>query len=163
MSFPASTVRILTAMTAAATLLVLPAESTAGPSLGALNQQLGQQRAQQQTLQSSVNRLNGLISSLTAQISLVRSREAAVQAQLSHDQTQLAATQTQLQLERRLLALLKARLAKARRLLSAQLVSNYESGGPDLVGVVLQSNGFSDLLERITFLKDAELEQQNLI
>lgn len=163
MSFRRWTARLLAASVAVALLLVLPGQSTAGPSLGTLNQQLGQQRTQQQTLQSSLSRLNGLISSLTAQISLVRSREAAVQSQLSRDRAQLATTKTQLELEQQLLAILKARLARARALLSAQLVSNYESGGPDLVDVVLESNGFSQLLERITFLKDAEREQQNLI
>jgi peptidoglycan hydrolase CwlO-like protein len=143
--------------------LILPSASAAGPTLGQLNQQLGQQQAHSQQLQSSLNQLSGMISSLTSQIALVRSREAAVQAQLSRDRAALAQTQAQLQRERRLLAVLEARLARGRRLLAAQLVSNYENGGPDLVAVVLESNGFTNLLERLTFLKDAELEQQHLI
>ncbi len=157
------TVRLLTATIAGLGLLGLPSQSTAGPSIGQLNQQLGQQRSQQQQLQSSLSKLAGMISSLNSQIALVRSREAAVQAELSKDRAELARTESQLQRERRLLAMLEARLARARRLLSAQLVSNYESGGPDLVGVILESNGFSNMLEQITFLKDAEREQQHLI
>lgn len=157
------TARLLAATLAAAGLFVLPAESTAGPSIGQLNQQLGQQRAHSQQLQSSLARLASLISSLNSQISLVRSREAAVQAALSHDRSELAATEAQLRVEHQIVAMLDARLAQAQHLLSVQLVANYESGGTDLVDVVLNSNGFTDLLERITFLKDAEREQQGLI
>jgi hypothetical protein len=48
-------------------------------------------------------------------------------------------------------------------MLSKQLVSAYESDQPDLVSVVLESHGFNDLLERITFLKAAEHQQQSII
>lgn len=48
-------------------------------------------------------------------------------------------------------------------LLSRQLVSAYESGSPDLVSVVLESDGFTQLLDRITYLRDAEHQQQRII
>jgi septal ring factor EnvC (AmiA/AmiB activator) len=140
-----------------------PATSTAGPTLGQLNQQLDQQHARQQQLQSSLGGLSRLISSLTQQISLVESREAAVNQQLAKDRAELAQTKVQLARERKLLALLKTRLARALQMLSRQLVSNYESGSPDLLTVVLESNGFTDLLDRINFLNDAERQQQRII
>ncbi|MFL5823050.1 MAG: transglycosylase family protein [Solirubrobacteraceae bacterium] len=157
----------MTATTAVLGLLALlatfPARSSAGPSLGSLNQQLNQQQAHQQQLRSALSRLAGLISSLSSQISLVEQREAAVSAQLAHDRHLLAVTQIQLRRQRRLVALLRARLARARMLLTRQLVSNYEAGSPDLVSAVLQSNGFTDLLDRIKFLSDAEHQQQRTI
>jgi len=58
---------------------------------------------------------------------------------------------------------LRARLARARRMLARQLVSSYEGDRPDLVSVVLEAHGFSDLLERVTFLRDAEKQQQGII
>jgi septal ring factor EnvC (AmiA/AmiB activator) len=157
----------LAATIAALGLLVLaaafPAISTAGQSLGQLHQQLGQQQAHQQQLRSRLSGLAGLISSLNSQISLVQSREAAVTAQLARDRTALAATHAQLARQRRLLTLLRARLARSRMLLARQLVSNYESDRPDLLGVVLESGGFKDLLDRLTFLADAEHQQQRTI
>ncbi len=144
-------------------LAALPATSAAGPTIGQLNQQLSQQQSRQQQLQSSLGGLSGLISSLTAQIALVERREAAVNLQLSQDRAALARTKVQLERQRRLLALLKARLAKARRLLANQLVSNYESGNPDLLSAVLESNGFTELLDRINFLNDAQRQQQRII
>jgi peptidoglycan hydrolase CwlO-like protein len=142
---------------------MFPAASAAGPSLGSLNQQLSQQQSRQQQLRSRLSGLAGLISSLSSQISVVESREASVQAALARDKNALAATQTQLQRQLRLVALLRARLARARMLLSHQLVSNYETGNPGLLGAVLESNGFTDLLDRITFLGDAERQQQHMI
>ncbi|HEY2654051.1 MAG TPA: transglycosylase family protein [Solirubrobacteraceae bacterium] len=147
----------------ACALAAVPIASSADSSLGQLNSELGQQQAHQQQLQSSLGGLSQMISSLSSQIALVQSREAAVQAELAQDRVQLAATQAALTRERELLARLRARLARGRMLLTRQLVSNYESGNPDLLTVLLESNGFKDLLDRITFLRDAEAQQQAII
>jgi septal ring factor EnvC (AmiA/AmiB activator) len=144
-------------------LAAMPAGSSADPSLGQLQSQLSNQQAKQQHLKSSLGGLNNLISSLDSQISLVQTREAAVESELANDRSALTAAQAALKRERQLLALLRARLARARVQLSQQLVSSYESDQPDLVSVVLESHGFNDLLERITFLKSAEGQQQGII
>jgi len=144
-------------------LSALPVSSSADPSLGQLKSQLGAEQAHQNSLASSISSLSHLISSLSAQIALVESREAAVRADLARDRAQLAAVQRALARERHLLALLRARLARARMLLARQLVTNYEHTRPDLVSVVLDSNGFKDLLDRITFLRDAQQQQTTII
>ncbi len=48
-------------------------------------------------------------------------------------------------------------------ILSNQLVSSYEGTKPDLVTVVLSSNGFTQLLDQISFLVRAEQQQQTMI
>jgi len=60
-------------------------------------------------------------------------------------------------------SVLRGRLARARLVLSRQLVSSYEGDKPDLVRVVLDANGFTDLLEKIDFLHRAEQQQQSII
>jgi peptidoglycan hydrolase CwlO-like protein len=142
-------------LAAVGTATVAPVASTADPSLNQLNQQLGTEQARQSSLQAS---LAGL-----GQIALVQSREATVRGDLARDRAALAAVGAALGRERQVLAALQARLARSRLILSRQLVSQYESGSPDLVDVVLESRGFRDLLERITFLTDAERQQQRLI
>jgi septal ring factor EnvC (AmiA/AmiB activator) len=144
-------------------LAAVPVSSDAQPGLNQLSQQLSAQQDRQQHLQDSLKTLSSLISSLEAQISLVRSREEAVQAELDTDRAKLAQTQADLARERKLVALLKRRLAWGRQLLAQQLVSRYESDSPDLVNVVLDSGGFTDLLERLTYLRDAEHQQQQII
>jgi peptidoglycan hydrolase CwlO-like protein len=137
--------------------------SSADPSLGDLNSQLSHEQSRQQTLGASVAKLSGDISTLNGQIALVRSREAAVRSELDRDRAQLARIRTELARERRLVVVLKARLARARTVLARQLVSNYESDKPDLIGVVLDARGFNDLLEQIDFLRRAEGQQQAII
>ncbi|MBV9797041.1 MAG: hypothetical protein JO039_03260, partial [Solirubrobacterales bacterium] len=141
----------------------IPLQSSADPSLGQLNSQLSQEQSRQQGLSASIAGLAASISSLNGQIALVQSREAAVRAELDSDRTTLARIRVSLQRERRLVRVLKARLAQARMLLARQLVSDYESDRPDLVSVVLESRGFTDLLERFTFLHRAEVQQQTII
>jgi septal ring factor EnvC (AmiA/AmiB activator) len=150
----------LAALGSVTALRLSPAHAS---SIGQLNSQLGQQQAKQQSLSSSVGRLSALIDSLDSQISLVQSREAAVRADLARDQVALAAAHTALVAERATLALLRRRLARARMLLSRQLVSSYEGDRPDLMTVVLDAQGFNDLLEKLDFLHRAEQQQQSII
>src|SRR5579875_3350116 len=159
--------RLLTAITVAAigALLALGPNSrpAAGASLGQLNAALSAEQAHQQALSASVARTSAMISSLSGQIALVRQREADVRAQLSAERVALARTRRELLRERLRLAMLRARLARARAALARQLVSGYERPQPDLVDVVLEAHGFSQLLDELNFLGDAEHQQQQLI
>jgi peptidoglycan hydrolase CwlO-like protein len=144
-------------------LSAVPGTTAGAASLGQLSSRLGAQQSRQQSLNASLSRLASLISSLNSQISLVESREATVRAELAHDQAALAAAHTALVRERARLKLLRSRLAWARVLLSRQLVSSYEADRPDLVSVVLNAHGFTDLLENLDFLHRAEQQQQTVI
>ncbi len=152
---------MLTAVALAAA--VLPLSSSAAPSLSQLNSSLGATQARVSGLAAHVHALDALISSLGAEIAGVQAREADVRAALAVDETRLAGVQQRLDAERTVLAVLERRLARARLILSHQLVSNYEQGKPNLMNVLLDSSGFSDLLNRINYLRDAEHQQQALI
>jgi septal ring factor EnvC (AmiA/AmiB activator) len=141
----------------------VPVASVADPSLGQLNSALSQSQSRAAGLSASVSRLSTLISSLGSQIAFVQQREAEVRAQLAQDRAMLAQVTAALVREQRLVALLEARLGRARALLARQLVSGYESDTPDLVSIILESRGFTDLLDRIQYLKNAEQEQNQLI
>ncbi|MGI8428905.1 MAG: transglycosylase family protein [Solirubrobacteraceae bacterium] len=153
---------------AAAVLAVLvaaavPALTSAAPSIGQLSSQLGQQHAHEQSLSASLSAVSRLVASLDRQITLVQTREAAVQGQLASDRSALASVRGSLTREQRLLARLHTRLGHARLLLSRQLLSNYEGDKPDVISVVLEARGFADLLDRVKFLHDAERQQQAII
>jgi hypothetical protein len=143
--------------------LLVPFSSAADPSLGQLNSALSATQARASSLAGSVSNLNGLIGSLGSQITFVQQRESAVRVELASDRVTLTRVATSLQREKVLLALLVARLAKARTILARQLVSGYESAPPDLVSVILESHGFTDLLDQLQYLKSAETEQNNMI
>jgi peptidoglycan hydrolase CwlO-like protein len=151
---------ILAAAAVAAAIAGTPSRAA---SISQLNSQLSHERARQQSLAGSVGRLSALIGALDRQITLVESREAAVQADLDRDRAALLRTRGQVEREQQLIVLLKGRLARARMILSRQLVSSYEGQTPDLVSVVLEAHGFSDLLNQLDFLRRAEQQQQALI
>jgi septal ring factor EnvC (AmiA/AmiB activator) len=167
MSLPRRTLlSVIAGLATAAALLMLSALHPAGAgadTLGQLNGQLSHEQAHQQSLSSSISSLDHLISGLTAQIALVQSREAAVHQELEQDKAALDRVQYELTAEKKLLAKLRARLAAAQQQLSVQLVSGYESAKPDLVTVVLNADGFNQLLDQLAYLGKAEKAQQTLI
>jgi septal ring factor EnvC (AmiA/AmiB activator) len=153
----------LAAVLALALAVIDPGRGTAAPSLGQLQSQLGTQQSQQQHLSSSIGSLNQLIDKLDAQISLVQGREQTVADELASDRAKLTSVHGQLVVERALLVKLKAKLAAARTLLANQLVSGYEANQPTLVSIVLNSNGFQELLNQLNFLGRAEHQQKALV
>jgi peptidoglycan hydrolase CwlO-like protein len=160
-------VRILAALLALAAVgyavVTHTPSAKATPSVGALSNQLSNEQARQQRLSSSVSSLSGMISSLTSQISFVQTREADMRQQLSFDRVELAKVTADLERQRARVAVLRKRLDRSRMLLARQLLSNYEGNHPDLVSVVLNANGFNNLLEQISFLGRAEHAQQTII
>jgi septal ring factor EnvC (AmiA/AmiB activator) len=166
MSLPRRTALVFIAAGAvivALTAAVLRPSRSGADTLGQLSGQLNHEQARQQSLSSSIASLDHLISRLTRQIALVQSREAAVHQELEQDQAALARVHYELAAEKKLLAKLRAKLAAAQRRLAAQLVSGYEGAKPDLVTVVLNADGFNQLLDQIAYLGSAEKAQQALI
>jgi cell wall-associated NlpC family hydrolase len=58
---------------------------------------------------------------------------------------------------------LENRLQHATRALSANLVASYEGGNPDLMSVILSSHGFSDLLEKVSFLQKVARQDAQVV
>jgi septal ring factor EnvC (AmiA/AmiB activator) len=137
--------------------------SAASPSLSQLQSELATQQARQQALSHSIGGLSQQAADLRNQIALVQSREAAMRADLARDQAAVAEAAASLGRARARLHRVEHLLDWARYLLSQQLLSAYERGQPNLVSVVLESNGFADLLDRFTYLRDAENQQQRVI
>src|SRR5205085_11666379 len=65
----------------------------------------------------------------------------------------LVRTPDELRRVRARLIQLRARLARARTVLADRLVELYKSDQPDIVSVVLDANGFADLLENGAYLQ----------
>ena len=74
-----------------------------------------------------------------------------------------AGIQEDLRRERLRLARLRARLAEARAALAKRLVELYKADQPDLVTVVLESDGFADLLERTEFMQRVSHQDARII
>ena len=114
---------------------------------------IGRKKGTEHVLSSDIARWTRRIDGLQVRISSLSRREVALQADLDRKRAELAVVQERLRAERARLARLRARLIVGRRTLARRLRELYTADQPDIVTVVLNSNGFADLLERGEFLK----------
>jgi len=104
-------------------------------------------------LSTDISGLTQRIDRLQGTITTLQQRENAIQADLDAKQAELDRTQAELRRVRARLIELRARLTHARAVLADRLVELYKSDQPDIVSVVLDANGFADLLENGAYLQ----------
>jgi hypothetical protein len=114
---------------------------------------LGDLGSRAQSLQQQINADNGRLATYRGRLGDLQARLAGLQSTLATQRSTLLSIRAQLAHARERLVLLRQDQVRDRRILAAQLVLRYESPPPDFVGVVLESNGFTDLLERIDQVK----------
>jgi murein DD-endopeptidase MepM/ murein hydrolase activator NlpD len=110
-------------------------------------------RGRAQVLTTEVSSLTRRIDALQGTITTLQRRQNAIQADLNAKRAQLARTQRELRQVRARLVRLRARLAHSRAVLADRLVELYKSDEPDIVSVVLDADGFADLLENGAYLQ----------
>ena len=93
----------------------------------------------------------------------LRQRQATIEAELGRRRAELTTIQADLRRERARIVRLRARLAEARIALADRLVHLYKADEPDLVTVVLESNGFEDLLQRTEFMQRVSQQDARII
>jgi murein DD-endopeptidase MepM/ murein hydrolase activator NlpD len=119
-------------------------------------------KAKEGVLTTTISRYNQRIQSLQGQIRGLQDRQNKITATLSDKRAELYATQDKLERAKDRLARLKVHLERAQSVLSERLVQMYKDGEPDALTVVLEADGFEDLLERAEFL-DRITDQDNRI
>jgi len=115
------------------------AASVNQPLSGSLSDQIATDTHRIGALQPSINRLDRQLDRLQSEIDVTSE--------------QLAETRDALAVARHRLLKLQAALVRDQTLLARQLVQLYEAGSQDWTTVVMQSHGFTDLLERTDFLQ----------
>jgi peptidoglycan hydrolase CwlO-like protein len=110
-----------------------------------------QQRAGQ--LQSAIQSDSTRIRGFEGTISSLQSRLNAVESSLAVQERLLGQVRDELTHSRHRLTYLRARYATARRVLAAQLLADYETPPPTIVDVVVDSQGYQDLLNRVSNLR----------
>ena len=136
--------RHLAATAVAATALAV------APTAQAPAQSLSEQR---EALREQVAEESRRIAATGAGLAEAEQRLAALDARVARLTARLREAQDQLVLTRARLARLERRAARADAVLSANLVSSYKDGVPNVVTVVLDSDGFSDLLNRLDYYR----------
>ena len=140
---------------ALAAYIVLPMTGSTAP----LSERIEKKRSQiekvkrhEGVLTTTISRFNNRIEGLQGEIRSTEQRLSTVQTDLDRKRAQLIEVRDKLEQSRARLERLKRELETARRVLAARLVEIYKSDTPDALTVVLEADGFSDLLERAEFL-----------
>jgi cell wall-associated NlpC family hydrolase len=132
-------------------------------SLGDLDSQLDSQQSTASRLKASIAAETKRINATAAGVQAARERLGSLQAQLAQRQAQLAAVQRDVVAARNRLTQLENRLHDASRALAANLVASYKDGDPDVVTVVLESDGFEQMLESVRFLEQMRKHDQQIV
>src|SRR3954464_1724010 len=136
-----------------AALPVLAPGASLGSRIEQKRRQIEHKKGRERVLSSTVASYTRRIGALQGNITVLERRQLRIQGDLDAKRAELARIQDDLRQERIRLARLRARLAEARIALSNRLVELYKADKPDVVTVVLESNGFADLLERTEFMQ----------
>jgi murein DD-endopeptidase MepM/ murein hydrolase activator NlpD len=122
-----------------------------------------QHKGRERVLTSQVSAFTSKINSLQSDITVLQTKQVRLQSNLDAKRAELAQIQEDLRRERLRLARLKRRLAEARVELANRLVQIYKEDSPDVVTVVLEADGFADLLERTEFLQRTSAQDARII
>ena len=139
--------------------LALPLNSTGqGPGrlqekIESTREKIGKKKGTERVLTSDITVYTRRINRLQGRIGTLQRRQGALQADLDAKRAELVQIQMKLRNERARLARLRARLIVTRRALSKRLVEMYKADKPDVLSVVLNSEGFADMLSRGEFIR----------
>jgi peptidoglycan hydrolase CwlO-like protein len=109
-------------------------------------------RDSQSSLSATIAEQNRAIDSMLGEVSVLRQRQAAIEAELAAKQAELEQASAKLADEKRHLAEVRARLQRALEVLRERLVALYETGSPDVLNVVLESESWSAVNARADYL-----------
>lgn len=143
--------------------LPMPGLSSSLPQqIGKAQQKIAGKRHQEGVLTTQITAFQVRIRSLQGDISSLQQRQDRAQVELNAKQSELIIIGARLNTTRDRLTALRARLAASKKLLADRLVALYKDDQPNMVSVVLDAQGFADLLDRADFVSRIG-EQDNRI
>jgi cell wall-associated NlpC family hydrolase len=119
--------------------------------------------AKREALQAQVAAETRRIEATSAGLADAEARLSELNERVALRTSQMRQAQSDLVNARIALAKLERRAEESTRTLSANLVDTYKAGEPSLVNVVLDSNGFQDLLERLNFVRRVETRNARIL
>jgi murein DD-endopeptidase MepM/ murein hydrolase activator NlpD len=107
----------------------------------------------QGVLTTTISGYRDRIERLTAEVAALRTEEEAVRTRLAAKQAELDSAVAELDVAKEHLAVVRARLHRALVALRERLVAMYETGTPDVLSLILQSDGYDELATRTEYLE----------
>ena len=131
--------------------------------IGEARKKIGRKKGTERVLTSQITAYTQRIGRLQGRITTLSTRQERIQADLDAKRAELEGLRTKLRSERARLARLRKRFAQTRGMLRARLVEIYKAGKPDLITVILNSDGFADLIERGEFIKRISDQDRRIV
>jgi peptidoglycan hydrolase CwlO-like protein len=128
-----------------------------------LQSQINASKSSASSLQSEINSETAQIEKTQGGVATAEEQLSSVNAALDAHIAKLRQVQTNLMTARDQLLTLENRLHLAAKYLAANLRTEYESGSPNLVDVILQAHGFSNLLDQVNYMKDAQHQDDEIV
>ena len=132
-------------------------------SFAGIQNQINSGKSTAASLQAQVNAETAQIEKTSGGVAAAQAQLASIQSQVYQREAQLRSVQQRLMSARDQLLALEDKLHVAANYLAANLRSQYEQGTPNLVDVVLNANGFSNLLSQVSYLKDAQHSDAEMV
>jgi murein DD-endopeptidase MepM/ murein hydrolase activator NlpD len=126
-------------------------------------EKIGRKRGTERVLSTEIAGYTQRIRRLQGKIATLTTRQQRIQTELDAKLAELERLRTQLRRERARLVRLRKRLAETRAVLSNRLVEIYKAQKPDAISVILNSDGFADLIERGEFIKRISDQDRRII
>lgn len=163
-------IRLLTLAAVVVTAGLLAGILRSGDASASLKSRIAEKQAQvaakkqrERVLASDVAKWSRRIGVLQGDIATLQRRQFRLQADLDAKRAELAQLQARLRAERLRMTRLRARLLQGRQALAVRLVELYKADKPDYVTVVLEADGYADLLERTEFMKRVSDQDRRII
>jgi len=134
-----------------AVLVALALDGT--PARGDLQSRIQARQSAAQQLQAAVDAETARIEATENGLAEAQARLSRLNAVVERRRSELEHTQAELVKARDRLTYLENRFRRASDALADNLREGYENGEVDLITVVLNSRGFSDMMDRVEFLK----------
>ncbi|MDQ3723332.1 MAG: peptidoglycan DD-metalloendopeptidase family protein [Actinomycetota bacterium] len=131
--------------------------------IGNARAKIGRKKGTERALTAQIAGYDRRIRKLQGKIATLQTRQERVQTDLDAKRAELESLRTDLRGERARLVRLRKRLDETRAQLRVRLVEIYKAEPPDMVTVVLNSDGFTDLLERSEFIKRISDQDRRIV
>ncbi len=125
--------------------------------------EIEQRRGRERVLTTDISAISRRIGALQGDITVLQTKQVRLETNLAAKREELARIQEELRRTRLRLAQLRARLAEAKVALAGRLVELYKADKPDVVTVVLEADGFADLLERTEFMQRVSAQDARIV
>jgi septal ring factor EnvC (AmiA/AmiB activator) len=109
-------------------------------------------RANQSSLAATIAEQNAAIDSMIGEVSALRQKRVTVAAELAEKQAQLKRATEALEAEEDHLEEVREQLQRALGVLRGRLIAIYESGSPDIVNAILESEDWSQMTAQTEYL-----------